>query len=177
MPATGATKNSVAVHGSSRSPASSGPRAEPVWRNWARKNTPQKSEPIAKKIAALPAENARERKKRIGSIGARRAQLPGDEGDQQRRAGDEPADDLGAAPAREVAAHEAPDEPEHAAGDEHEPAQVERGVGAEALRQPRQRERHERQAERHVEPEDPLPGEALGDRAADERPARHRQAR
>ena len=38
--------------------------------NWARKKTPQNSEATAKKIAALPAENARERKKRIGSIGS-----------------------------------------------------------------------------------------------------------
>jgi hypothetical protein len=39
--------------------------------NWARKKTPQNSDPTAKKIAALGAENARERKNRIGSIGSR----------------------------------------------------------------------------------------------------------
>ena len=38
--------------------------------NWERKNTPQNSEPTAKKAAPLPAEKARARKKRIGSIGA-----------------------------------------------------------------------------------------------------------
>ena len=70
LPATGAVKNSVAVHGSSRRPASSGELPRPVCMNCARKKTPVNSEPIAKKIAALPAENARERKKRIGSIGA-----------------------------------------------------------------------------------------------------------
>ncbi len=38
--------------------------------NWAMKKTPQKSAATAKKIAALPAENVRERKNRIGSIGS-----------------------------------------------------------------------------------------------------------
>ena len=70
-PATGATKNSVAVQGRSRSPASSGPEPSPVCMNCARKKTPQNSEPTAKKMAAFPAENARERKNRIGSIGSR----------------------------------------------------------------------------------------------------------
>ena len=39
--------------------------------NCARKKTPEKSAPIVKKIAALPAEKARDAKKRIGSIGSR----------------------------------------------------------------------------------------------------------
>ena len=52
-----------------------------------------------KKIAALPAEKARERKRRIGSIGSRRAQLPGDERRHEQHAGRERAEHLGAAPA------------------------------------------------------------------------------
>jgi hypothetical protein len=70
-PATGAQTNSVTVQGSSIRPASSGPWPSPVWRNWAKKKTAPNSDANVKKIAALPAENARERKKRIGSIGSR----------------------------------------------------------------------------------------------------------
>ena len=60
-PATGATKNSVAVHGSSRRPAPSGSLPSPVCRNWARKKTALNSAANIRKLAALPAENARER--------------------------------------------------------------------------------------------------------------------
>ena len=47
------------------------------------KNTAQNRPPTAQKIAALPAENARERKKRIGSIGAGARSSPRHEGGQQ----------------------------------------------------------------------------------------------
>ena len=70
-PATGATVMNVAVHGSSRSPAPSGPWSTAVCRNWAKKNTPVNSEAKVRKIAALPAEKARERNSPIGSIGSR----------------------------------------------------------------------------------------------------------
>ena len=43
-PASGATRNSVAVHGSSRSPAPSGPWPSAICRNWAMKNTAPKSD-------------------------------------------------------------------------------------------------------------------------------------
>ena len=62
------------------------------------KKTAQNSEPTAQKIAALPAEKARERKNRIGSIGAGAAQLEGDEGGQQREAAEQRAEHLGARP-------------------------------------------------------------------------------
>ena len=39
----------------------------------------------------------------------------------------------------------------------------------------RQHQRDQRQPDRHVEPEDPLPGDPLGDRAADQRPAGDRE--
>src|SRR3954453_3680131 len=137
-PASGAMTNSVAVHGSSRRPASNGPSPCAICRNWAMKKTLPKIEPNRQKPAALPAANARVRKSRGGSIGsaARRsratkaggtatpgggaAPTPGDEGGEQRNAGGERADDLGAGPAGGVAAHEPPHEAERGAGDERE---------------------------------------------------------
>src|SRR5919202_1983907 len=107
-PATGATRNSVAVHGSSRTPAASGPWPCAVWRNWAMKKTAPRMAPKRKKPAALPAANARGR-----------------------------SEALGQAPARERR--------------EHEP-------------------------ERDVQPEDPLPGDSLGDGAADDRAAEDGEA-
>ena len=56
------------------------------------------------------------------------------------------------------------------------PRQVERALGAAALGDPGEHERHGEQADRDVDPEDPLPGEALGDGAADHRAARDREA-
>ena len=69
-PATGATVMNVAVHGSSRRPAPSGPYPSTVCNSWALKNTAQNSDAKVKKMAAFPAENARERKKCTGSIGS-----------------------------------------------------------------------------------------------------------
>ena len=82
--------------------------------NCARKNTPQNSEATAKKAAALPAENARARKKRIGSIGARARSSQATNAATSSAPPAQRADHLGAAPAGQVAAHEPPDEPEDA---------------------------------------------------------------
>ena len=109
-PATGATKKSVAVQGRSRSPAPSGPWPSPVWRNCARKNTAAKSEANMRKIAALPAENARRAEHRQGQHRGARPGLPGDERGEERQAGGERAQDLRAVPPRRVAAHEPPDD-------------------------------------------------------------------
>src|SRR3954453_20786774 len=70
MPAIGATKIGIAVHGSVRSPASSGEYPCAVWKNCAsRKIDPNAPKNIANDTP-LVAANARERKSRIGSIGA-----------------------------------------------------------------------------------------------------------
>ena len=69
-PAIGATSIGIAVHGSVRRPASSGERPCAVWKNWAsRKIEPNMPKNIANETP-LVAAKARERKKRIGSIGA-----------------------------------------------------------------------------------------------------------
>src|SRR5438046_1244407 len=60
--------------------------------------------------------------------------------------------------------------PEYGAG------QVEPAFGAVGLLQPHQRERDQDQPEGDVEPEDPLPGDALNDRAADQRAERDGEA-
>src|SRR5438094_218434 len=52
-PAIGAIVTNVAVHGTSRSPASSGSYPSPVCRSCAKKNTPVNSDANVMKIAAL----------------------------------------------------------------------------------------------------------------------------
>ena len=61
-----------------------------------------------KKIAALPAEKARERKKPIGSIGSGARSSQATKARDEQRAGQQRAEHLGAAPAGLVAAHEPP---------------------------------------------------------------------
>src|SRR5262249_57639421 len=65
----GGKKMNGGVEGRSRSPASRGPYPSPVCSSCAKKKTAPKREAKVKNIAAFPAEKARERKKRMGSIG------------------------------------------------------------------------------------------------------------
>src|SRR4029077_4371591 len=85
-------------------------------------------------------------------------------------------DDLRAGPSDLVAANKAPDEAKQANAREGEPREVERVVGAARLTQAQCGKRDQDEPDRHVEPEDPLPGDALDDRAADERPDRDGQS-
>ncbi len=105
-----------------------------------------------------------------------RAPLVDDEGDQRQHARGDASDGLGAAPAGGVAAHEPPHDPERGERDQHQPREVERAVAPARLRDPGEHERHRQQPDRDVDPEDPLPGQAVGDRAADHRPAPDGQA-
>src|SRR5258708_7325979 len=132
-PALGAIRNGVTPHGSSRSPASSGPWPSVTCWNWAMKNTAPVSDALRKKIAALPAEKARERNRRIGSSGALAR----------------------SSHATNAAISSAP------------PASA---VTTSGLPQPEGEQR-----DRDVDPEDPLPGDPLGDGAADHRPDHRRQ--
>ena len=65
---------------------------------------------------------------------------------------------------------------QQAGADEAEARDVETALGAMALGQAQRRQRHDDQADRHVEPEDPVPVEAFGDGAADQRPDRDGEA-
>ncbi len=98
----------------------------------------------------------------------RRAELPGDERCEQCCSRHEGADDRRARPAVPVAVDDPPDQPEHAAAREREAREVECLVGPGRLTKLR-RQRQEDQPDRHVQPEDPLPGDAVDDGAADER--------
>ena len=69
-----------------------------------------------------------------------------------------------------------PDDGEQAAADEPEAGEVEAVDGPWVSVEAEERERDREQPDRDVDPEDPLPGEALGDRATDERPDRDREA-
>jgi len=101
-----------------------------------------------------------------------RAQLPGDERGQQHSARGDRRDDLGRAPAHRVAAHDAVDDAEQAGRGERQAGQVQRAGRAVALAQAARGERREREADRDVEPEDPLPRDPLDHGAADERAER-----
>ena len=75
------------------------------------------------------------------------------------------------------AAHQSPDQAEHAGRDQRHARQVEPGLGRVALRQQPQRQQAHGHPDRDVDPEDPVPVEAFGDRAADQRAQGHGQAR
>ncbi len=64
---------------------------------------------------------------------------------------------------------EAVDDAGEAGRGQHQATEIEALVGPEGLVQPAPRGDHGNDADRDVEPEDPLPGEALGDGATDER--------
>ena len=64
--------------------------------------------------------------------------------------------------------------PKPAAADQRQAGNVETGVAAVALLDLPEHERDRGQADRNVEPEDPRPVDALGDRAADQRAERDR---
>ena len=143
---------------------------------WARKKTAQNSDAITRKIAPLPAAKARERKKPSGTIGAGARHSQPTNSAEQRGAGGQGAGHLGAAPAGGVAAHQAPHHAEHAGRDERRAPGGRAAGGAVALAHPDGRDRRQHQPDRDVEPEDPVPVEALRDGAADQRPAGDGQA-
>ena len=130
-------------------------------------------------IASETAEvalKARERKKRSGSIGAGawRSQKPNS--DQQGGAGEVGADHGRAAPPERVALHRRVDDAEQAGARQPDAREVEPAGGAVALDQAAARDRQQREADGHVDPEDPLPRDALDDRAAGERAHRDGEA-
>ena len=82
----------------------------------------------------------------------------------------------GGRPAVGVAARRRPHDAEQAAAREREAGQVERHLRAAALGQAARGERGGRQADRDVDPEDPVPVERLDDDAAEQRPERDADA-
>src|SRR5439155_25596850 len=98
--------------------------------------------------------------------------LPDDESHEQDDADREGADDRRARPPELVRSDQAPDDGEQATAHEAEAGQVEPGRRAVRLAEAGPGHRDRDQPDRDVDPEDPLPGEALGDGAADERPDR-----
>ena len=136
----------------------------PVCRNWAKKNTALNSDANGeehRRVAGRERARAEEPHRQHRLARARSSQATN--AATQQRAGGERADHLGAAPAGGVAAHEPPDDAER----RRRSRAPGRGASsaasrAEALRRCRaQHERDGSQPDRHVEPEDPLPGDAL----------------
>src|SRR5690606_14121026 len=91
-----------------------------------------------------------------------------DEADEQRRAGEQAGQDGGAGPAVGGPADQAVDDAEQSAAGEQGAGDVERGPGAVGLREAQTGERDEGEAQRNVQPEDPLPRDVLGEAAADQ---------
>ncbi len=93
-----------------------------------------------------------------------------DEAGQGHDAGDEGGDDPAVGPAVLVAMDDAPHDGEQAAARERQAGQVKALARAEGLVESKQRQHDGGDADGHVDPEDRLPGEPFGDRAAHERP-------
>jgi len=93
----------------------------------------------------------------------RRQRQPPAEGRPQRR------DHLRAGPAGAVSAHQPPHQAKCSTRHHDEARDVERSAGAEALPRASEHERNDHEADRNIEPEDPLPSDAFGDRATRDR--------
>ena len=172
MPASGATTIVAPVQTSSFSPAWKGVLPSTFCMYCERKKIEPNMPKYMVSEATLVTAKERLAKKDIGSIGSAvrsstttKAISSSDVRRRARRA-------RGAGPAERLRAHEAEDDAEQAAGTERKAAQVERAVWAAALGQPARGQRSEREADGHVDPEDPVPGDALHDGAADERAER-----
>jgi hypothetical protein len=101
--------------------------------------------------------------------------LPPDECQQQRAASQQRADGWRAGPSGVAALHQGPDQRDDPAGHQGDSWQVEPPRRAVAFRQQPHAERRGGQPGRHVEPEDPLPAQALGNGTAGERAGRDGQ--
>ena len=176
IPAIGATSIGMPVQGSVRRPASSGEYIWTVWKNCASRKIAPKMPNVIARETPLVAANARLRKKRIGSIGAAvRSSCATNATSRAAPTAIEPATSSEPQPAR-VAADDAVDDAEEAGAGERDAREVEPPRRAVALLQLAHGERGEDEADGHVEPEDPLPADALDDGAADERAERDAEA-
>ena len=122
------------------------------------------------RLATFASANVRLRKKRIGSIGcsvrSSHATKHASSAPPRRNA---PMIWRGS-PAVVVGADQSPHDPDKAGAAQDQTGQIELGRRSARLLEAQEDERHEHQPDRHVEPEDPVPGDAADDRAADHRP-------
>ena len=104
------------------------------------------------------------------------ATLPEDECDEQRGPSEQCAENLRARPTRVVRPHEPPHEAQHARGDERDAAKVQSLRPTVALGEQSRGQCQGDETDRDVDPEDPVPVDALRDGAPHERTDRDRQA-
>src|SRR6185295_11612734 len=161
-PAIGAIRIGIAVQGRMRRPDWSGEAPCTVWKYWASRKIEPNIPTNMNSEATLAAVKVRLRKKRIGSIGA-----------SARSSQRTNSASTSAPPSRAATTSSDGQQP---GGREGEAAQVEPARRSAGLLELPQRERDQHEPEGHVQPEDPLPGDALHDRAADERAERDGQA-
>ena len=134
-PATGATKNSVAVHGSSRSPASSASSPRPVCRNCARKNTAREQRGERQEDRAVARrERARAEHRRAAASAPAPAPPTHRNAPSSSEPGGERSDDLGAAPAGRLPRTRPQTTPTAASVMSARPGQVERAVARRGSR-------------------------------------------
>ena len=96
-------------------------------------------------------------------------QFPGHEPGHQKRAGHDGGQYGGAGPAVGVAADDAVHDAQQAQAGQHHAGQVQAGGQPAALGEPGPGDGQQREADRHVQPEDPLPRGAFDDCPADQR--------
>src|SRR5947207_444318 len=175
-PAIGATKIGIAVQGRIRSPACSGEKPWTVWKNWISKKIDPNIPKNMNSDETLVSVNVRFRKKRIGSIGASaRSSQSTNSATTTAPTTSEPTISGEPQPTEfpRTSPQTIPNSPALASTS---PGRSSRPGRPVRLVEPGERHRGEQEADRHVEPEDPLPREALDDRAADERPDCHRES-
>jgi hypothetical protein len=106
-----------------------------------------------------------------------RAQLPADEGGGQQKARSERCGNFEAAPARAVPAHETPRQTERGARHQRNSGNVEGRTRSEALVDATRCQWDNEHGDRQIDPEDPLPRQALRNSAADHWPRDESDAR
>src|SRR6185436_111264 len=144
-------------------------------KNWASRKIEPNIPKNIRNDAPFASAKLRDRKNRMGSIGARaRSSHATNAATRMAPTASEPTISALAQPC--IPADEAPHDPEQPRARERDAREIEPTGRAPALLEMAQGKRDEEEADRHVEPEDPVPGDPLDHRAADERPEGDRQS-
>jgi hypothetical protein len=101
--------------------------------------------------------------------------LPQGEAGQEHGPGAHRAKNGGTRPAQRVGSDEAVDDAQEAATGKKQAGHVDAGVDAVAFLESRHGQGQDDETNRHVEPEDPVPGDAVDHRSADNRTQSHPQ--
>jgi hypothetical protein len=101
--------------------------------------------------------------------------FPSDKQEEKECSGGEGAPDLGAGPPRLIGADQRPGQGDDAAGDQRDPHWIQALRGTVAFWEKAEAEGQRDDTDGHVDPEDPVPADPLGDAPADQRASGDRQ--